>query len=106
MVKPIQFKVPTRKQTLAPYDFPNGFSGGMNISVAPDQLIGNQSPDMSDCDYSGGGVPTKRYGLSRVFEVSLGATPIRHMVDFPRVGEDTEFLIIQGGKLLKVLSEV
>lgn len=100
--QPVQFKVPNISSSSSTYSFENGFAGGMNISVAADQIAPNQSPNMSDCDYSGGGVPTKRVGLSLVSGISLGATPIRHMVELPLIGGETEFLIIHGGNLYKV----
>jgi hypothetical protein len=82
------------------YDFPNGFSGGMNISVSPDQISPNQSPDMSDCNYDEGGVPSKRYGLTRVNATSWGETPIRGMYEFYKLGSDVPiFLVAHGGKL-------
>jgi hypothetical protein len=81
------------------YDFPNGFSGGMNISVSPDQISPNQSPSMQDCNYDDGGIPTKRYGFSRVNALSWG-TPIRGTHEFYQIGQsDPIFLIAQGGKL-------
>lgn len=86
----------------SPYSFPNGFFGGMNISVSPDQIAANQSPDMSDCNFDGGGVPTKRYGLKRINE-SLGPSPIRHMVEFALSDDESEFLIVHGGNLLKMI---
>lgn len=82
------------------YDFPQGFSGGMNISVSPDQIGPNQSPDMMNCNYDDGGVPTKRYGLTRVNATSWGTTPIRGMYEFYKIGQETPiFLIAHGGKL-------
>ena len=99
MAKPIVFKVPQRSQPLPPYDFPNGFSGGMNISVSPDQISPSQSPDMQDVNYDDGGVPTKRYGFSRVNAESWG-TPIRGTHEFYQIGiTEPIFLIAQGGKL-------
>jgi hypothetical protein len=82
------------------YDFPSGFSGGMNISVAPDQIGPNCSSDMQDCNYSGGSVPSKRFGFSRVTATSWGATPIRGTYEFYQIGSDEPiFLIAHGGKL-------
>jgi hypothetical protein len=99
MAKAISFKVPKQANPLQTYDFPNGLSGGMNISVSPDQISPNQSPDMGDCNYDEGGVPSKRYGLTRVNALSWG-TPIRGMYEFYKLGSDVPiFLIVHGGKL-------
>ena len=101
MARVTSFKVPKQSPSPAPYDFSNGFSGGMNISVSPDQIAPNQSPDMVNCNYDGGGVPTKRFGLSKAYDVSLGTGPIRHMAEFTMIGADTEFLIVHGGNIYK-----
>ena len=72
----------------------------MNISVAGDQITPNQSPDMQDMNYDGGGIPTKRHGFTRINATSWGATPIRGMHQFYRIGIATPiFLIAHGGKL-------
>jgi len=55
---------------------------------------------MQDCNYSGGSVPTKRNGFSRVNATSWGDTPIRGTHEFYRIGSDEPiFLIAHGGKL-------
>jgi hypothetical protein len=96
----VQFKIPNISSSNLTYSFPEGFCGGMNISVSPDQIAANQSPDMSDMNYDGGGIPTKRRGLTKVNEQSFGKTPIRGMYDFYKNGSDKPiFLIAHGGKL-------
>lgn len=101
MAKVTSFKVPSQSNPLQTFDFPQGFTGGLNISVSPDQIAPNQSPDMVNCNYDGGGVPTKRFGLSKAYDGSLGTGPIRHMAEFARIGADTEFLIVHGGNIYK-----
>ena len=82
------------------YDFPQGMAGGMNISVAPDQIAPNQSSDTQDMNFDSGGIPSKRYGFSRVNATSWGATPIRGIHEFYRIGiTEPVFLIAHGGKL-------
>lgn len=83
------------------YDFPQGFSGGMNISVSSDQISPNSSPSMENCSYDEGGIPGKRMGFSRTHAITLGPTPIRDMVEFAQIGQATEFLVICGGGLFK-----
>jgi CTP-dependent riboflavin kinase len=87
MAKPLVFKVPARQQPIPPYDFPQGFSGGINISVAPDQISPNQSPDIENMNYDDGGIPTKRYGFAKAYVA--------------QIGQADEFLIIHGGNLYK-----
>jgi len=101
LARPVQYTVPKTTTNSSVYDFPDGFSGGLNISVTPDQLATNQSSDMSDCNFDSGGIPSKRYGLTRISDLSLGATPIRHMVEFPRIEEETEFLVVCGGNIFR-----
>ena len=103
MANPIKFTVPkgSSSSSSQTYDFPQGFAGGMNISVAPDQITPNQSPDMSDCDYSDGAVPTKRYGFDRAFGTNLGPGGIRIMAEFAKLNLSTEFLFIHNGNLYK-----
>lgn len=100
MASPISFKVPTRPKELAPYDFPNGFTGGMRIDLSPDKIPPNSSPDMQDINYDYGAVPTKRHGFSKISELVLNPTPIRAMTEF-KTGGNTEFLIVCGGSLFK-----
>jgi len=96
LIKPIVFKVPKRAKTPDPYSFPSGYAGGMNISVNPDQIAENQSPDMINTNYDGGSVPNKRYGFSRIVDSSLGDTPIQHMAEF-----GDYFLAVCGGAIYK-----
>ena len=100
MPKPIVFKVPKRAKEPDPYDFPNGFAGGLRIDISPDKIPVNSSPDMQNMDYSAGSVPTKRYGYTRPYSGSLGTTPIRLMAEF-KTGGVTEFLAVCGGTLFK-----
>lgn len=98
--KTVQFKVPSKSTPSSTFSFPNGFSGGMNISISPDQLLENQSPDMVNCSYDGGGVPSKRFGLTKVTSTSWGLTPIRGIHEFYKIGSSEPiFLIAHGGKL-------
>jgi len=101
LVRPVQFTVPKTVTSPSVYDFPQGFAGGLNISVSPDQLATNQSSDTSDCNFDSGGIPSKRYGLTRISDLSLGTTPIRHMIEFPRIEEETEFLAVCGGNIYR-----
>lgn len=78
------------------YDFPKGFAGGMNISVSPDQINTNQSPNMINCSYDDGGVPSKRFGFSKLTEITLGSNPIQGMTEFSDV-----FLMVSGGAIFK-----
>jgi hypothetical protein len=100
MAKVVSFRVPAQEDPPPPYDFPQGFSGGHNISVAPDQIPPNCSPSMENINYDDGGVISKRYGMSRVNALSWGETPIRGIHQFYRIGiTEPLFLIFHGGKL-------
>lgn len=101
MAKTVLFKVPKQASSTATYSFSQGFSGGMNISVSPDQVLPSQSPDMVNMNYDDGGVVTKRRGFSRAYSGSLGTGPIQHMTEFTRIGAATEFLIVHGGNIYK-----
>lgn len=94
-----RFDLPPRRQKPPPFDFPDGFAGGMNISVSPDQIAINQTPDVLNMTLDGG-VWTKRYGFERLN--TWGDTPIQGMHLFHRVGQPTEFLFAQGGHLWKL----
>ena len=100
MIKPIVFKVPSRPKPLAPYDFPNGFTGGMRIDLSPDKIPSSASPDMQNICYNDGAIPTKRFGFARPYSASLGITPIRLMTEF-KTGGVTEFLAVCGGSIYK-----
>jgi hypothetical protein len=82
------------------YDFPDGFAGGMRIDLSPDKIPSNASPSMVNCNFSGGGVPTKRFGYSKLVDVTLGSTPIQAMTEF-KTGSATHFLIVCGGAIYK-----
>ena len=99
-IKPISFKVPSRPKPLAPYDFSDGFAGGMRIDLSPDKIPPNSSPDMVNMNYDSGSVPTKRFGFARPYSASLGTTPIRLMTEF-KTGGVTEFLAVCGGSIYK-----
>ena len=97
---PIQFKVPKRPTPPEPYTFPRGFTGGLNTSVSPDLIAENESPDMCNINYDDGGVPTKRLGLARATETSWGATPVRGMYEYWKIGASAPvFLVAHGGKI-------
>ena len=82
------------------YSFTNGFSGGMNIAVSPDQIAPNQSPSMENCNFDGGAIPSKRFGYSKLTEIILNPTPIRTIAEFKTNGE-VELLVVCGGALFK-----
>lgn len=100
-IKPIQYKIPRQPPKPAPFSFPDGFAGGMNISVTADQIALNQSPDMLNMNYDNGGVPGKRYGFQRLTATSWGDTPIRGMHLFKLPDESTQLIVAWGGKLWK-----
>lgn len=55
---------------------------------------------MENSNYDSGGIPSKRYGFSRVNPTSWGLTPIRGIYEFYKIGSTTPiFLIAYGGKL-------
>ena len=99
-MKPIVFKVPSRTKELAPYAFTDGYVGGLRIDMSPDKIPSNSSPDIENINYDDGGILTKRFGFSRLYEDSLGPTPIRLMTEFSTGGNE-EFLIVCGGNLFK-----
>ena len=100
MAKPIAFKVPSRPPSLPPYDFSDGFTGGIRIDMSPDKIPTNSSPDMENINYNDGGIPTKRFGFSKLSEIVINPTPIRLMTEF-KTGGVTEFLVVCGGSLFK-----
>jgi len=99
-LKPIVFKVPSRPQQPPPFDFPDGYTGGMRIDLSPDKIPPNSSPSMENLNYNEGAVISKRYGYSKISEASLAPTPIRAMTEF-KTGGVTEFLVVCGGSLFK-----
>lgn len=105
-MKPISFKVPSNAQKPSTFDFPDGYAGGMNTSVSPDQIALNQSPDMANMNYDEGGVPTKRLGYGKLNVSSWGATPIRGMYEYWKIGAATPiFLVAWGGKIYSVAAD-
>jgi len=99
MPRPIQFKIPSSSSPPAPFSFPDGFAGGMNISVSADQIALNQSPDMLNMNYDAGGVPTHRFGFERLNAESWGVTPIRGMYEYHKIDGTAVFLVAWGGKI-------
>ncbi|AEG59370.1 hypothetical protein [Desulforamulus ruminis] len=97
----VRYNVPAEPPKPAPFAFPDGFAGGMNISVTADQIATNQSPDMLNMNYDNGGVPGKRYGFTR--ETGLGSQPIRGLYEFRKVGQEKPILlVVQDGKLWEI----
>lgn len=82
------------------YDFPDGFAGGMNISLSPDKINPSSSPDMENICYNDGSIPTKRFGFNRVNATSWGTTPIQGTFEFYMIGVSAPiFLVAHGGKI-------
>lgn len=96
-----QFKLPREDKKPAPFDFPDGFTGGMNISVSADRIRLNQTPDAMNMHLDNG-VWAKRFGFDRVNNASWGATPIQGMTAFYRIAQEPVFVIAHGGKLWSV----
>lgn len=92
---PLQFK-PPKAANMQSYSFPNGFAGGMNTMAMPDQIADNETPDMMNM-YIDGGVPTKRYGFSRINATSWGEKPIRGMYEFWKEGAANPIILVAWG---------
>ena len=78
----------------------------MNTSTSPDQIALNQSPDILNCNYDEGGAPTKRIGYGKFNASSWGATPIRGMYEFWKIGASVPILLVAwGGKIYSVATD-
>lgn len=95
--KPAFLKVPDAPKTKV-YTFPAGNTGGMNTRLQPDQILSNQSPNMLNMCYREG-VPSNRVGFNKVNASSWGATKIRGMCEYQKIGTASVFLVAWGGKI-------
>ena len=100
MAKPLQFKAP---KEYAPeyFDFPMGFSGGIDISKSADLIAQNKSPNMINMNYDGGGIPTKRYGFDLFLNLA-SAKSIQGIYEYEPAGGSKQKLIFLNGNLYKI----
>lgn len=102
----IQSKVPQRPPHPPAYQFPGGYCGGINTQLSPDLIRENETPDCCNISFDDGGVPTKRKGWEKLNASSWGATPIRGMYEFWKIGaSEPIFLVAWGGKIWSVASD-
>jgi len=100
----LQYPIPLPPRKPDPFTFP-GYTGGINISVTPDQIRSNQTPDQLNMNYDDGAVPTKRPGFERVNAASWGAGSIRGMTEWTKPDGTTVFVVAWGGKLYTVVED-
>ena len=104
MAQLIQYNSPASAAPPAPFSFPNGFTGGMNISVMADMIGINQSPDMINTTYEGSAL-AKRLGFDRINAESWGAGAVQGMTLYtPPAGTET-LIVAWGGKLWSITDD-
>ena len=95
-----QYPIPQAEETQT-YDFPMGFSGGIDISKSADLIAQNKSPNMINMNYDGGGIPTKRYGFD-LFVNLTAAKSIQGIYEYEPAGGTKQKLIFLNGNLYKI----
>lgn len=103
--RPNTMNVPSMPPEPAPYTFPYGFAGGVNLAVTPDQASPNQSPNMLNMNFDAGGKMINRKGFDAVNGTSWGATPIQGMGIFRKSNGSTVTLVAWGGKVYSFNAE-
>lgn len=98
MARVIQYPTPPAEE-MQVYDFPAGFSGGIDISKSADLIAQNKSPNMVNVNYDGGGIPTKRYGFDLLYE-SHTTNDIRGIYEYTTAGGTAQKVIFISGALL------
>ena len=100
MARVTQYPTPPAEE-MQVYDFPAGFSGGIDISKSADLIAQNKSPNMINMNYDGGGIPTKRYGFD-LFVNLAGAKSIQGIYEYEPAGGSKQKLIFLNGNLYKI----
>jgi hypothetical protein len=102
--KPLQIKAP-KSPSLDSFNFPLGYTGGMNTSAYADIIAVNETPDVCNMEIRSG-IWGKRHGYSRLNAESWGSGAIRGMYDFWQEGEANPiFLVAWNGKLWSVATD-
>lgn len=99
MARVTQYPTPPAEE-MQVYDFPSGFSGGIDISKSADLIAQNKSPDMVNVNYDGGGIPTKRYGFDSLLDSAL-SSEIKGLYEFEPAGGTAQILFFCNGKMYK-----
>lgn len=96
--RPKTMSIPQNIQEPEPYSFPYGFAGGENISVTPDQILPNQSPDMINMNYNAGGKLINRTGFDAL-NTTWGVHPVRGIYLFRKLSGSDVILVAWNTKI-------